>query len=121
MTMPTFPKNDPPLTREGNLNEIISSIAVEELSLSHLLNTEGEWLQYVPGTLPGLDGTASLDEVMQVNQSVKDTPADIVEQQMALSSKLGAAMKAPVLPGPRWPNRDVFNRKIHKATKSITI
>lgn len=28
MSMPTFPKNDPPLTREGSLNEIISSIAV---------------------------------------------------------------------------------------------
>ena len=28
MSMPTFPKNDPPLTREVSLNEIISSIAV---------------------------------------------------------------------------------------------
>ena len=42
MSMPTFPKNDPPLTREGSLNEIISSIAAEELSLSHLLNVEGD-------------------------------------------------------------------------------
>ena len=42
MSMPTFPKNDPPLSREGSLNEIIASIAAEELSLSHILNTEGE-------------------------------------------------------------------------------
>ena len=103
MLMPAFPKNDPPLTREGSLNEIISSIAAEDLSLSHLLNTEGERLQYVLGTLPGLDGVASLDEVMQVNQSVKDTLSGIVEQQMLLSSKLGAAMKAPVRPGPTGP------------------
>ncbi len=75
MSMPTFPQNDPPLTREGSLNEIISSIAAEELSLSHLLNVEGEKLQYVLGTMPGLDGAASLDEVMQVNKSVKDTLA----------------------------------------------
>ena len=38
MSMPTFPKNDPPLSREGSLNEIIASIAAEELSLSHILN-----------------------------------------------------------------------------------
>ena len=103
MSMPTFPKNDPPLTREGSLNEIISSIAAEELSLSHLLNVEGEKLQYVLGAMPGLDEAASLDEVMQVNQSVKDTLSGIVEQQMPLSSKLGAAMKAPVRPGPTGP------------------
>lgn len=103
MSMPTFPKNDPPLTREGSLNEIISSIAAEELSLSHLLNVEGEKLQYVLGTMPGLDEAASLDEVMQVNQSVKDTLAGIAEQQMVLTSKLGAVLKTPTLPGPEGP------------------
>lgn len=103
MSMPTFPKNDPPLTREGSLNEIISSIAAEELSLSHLINVEGEKLQYVLGTMPGLDEAASLDEVMQVNKSVKDTLSGIMEQQMALTSKLGAVLKAPTLPGPEGP------------------
>ena len=103
MSMPIFPKNDPPLTREGSLNEIISSIAAEELSLSHLLNVEGEKLQYVLGTMPGLDEAASLDEVMQVNKSVKDTLSGIMEQQMALTSKLGAVLKAPTLPGPEGP------------------
>lgn len=103
MSMPTFPKNDPPLTREGSLNEIISSIAAEELSLSHLLNVEGEKLQYVLGTMPGLDEAASLDEVMQVNKSVKDTLSGIMEQQMALTSKLGAVLKVPTLPGPEGP------------------
>lgn len=103
MSMPTFPKNDPPLTREGSLNEIISSIAAEELSLSHLLNVEGEKLQYVLGTMPGLDEAASLDEVMQVNQSVKDTLAGIAEQQMVLTSKLGAVLKTPTIPGPEGP------------------
>ena len=103
MSMPTFPKNDPPLTREGSLNEIISSIAAEELSMSHLLNVEGEKLQYVLGTMPGLDEAASLDKVMQVNKSVKDTLSGIMEQQMALTSKLGAVLKAPTLPGPEGP------------------
>ena len=42
MSLPSFPQIDPSLTREGSLNEIISSIAAEELSLSHILNAEGE-------------------------------------------------------------------------------
>ncbi len=100
MSIPTFPQNDPPLSREGSLNEIIASIAAEELSLSHILNAEGEKLQYVLGTLPGLDEAASLDEVLRINQSVKDTLSGIMEQQMMLSAKLGAALKAPIIPGP---------------------
>ena len=103
MSMPTFPQIDPPLTREGSLNEIIASIAAEELSLSHILNAEGEKLQYVLGTLPGLGEAATLTEVMQINQSVQDTMSDIMEQQMLLSGKLSAAMTAPVLPGPAGP------------------
>ena len=104
MSMPTFPKNDPPLSREGSLNEIIASIAAEELSLSHILNAEGEKLQYVLGTLPGLDEAATQDEVLRINQSVKDTLSGIIEQQMMLSSKLAAALKAPTIPGPAGPD-----------------
>ena len=100
MPMPTFPQIDPPLTREGSINGIISSIAAEELSLSHILNTQGEKLQYVLGTLPGLEKAADLEQVMKVNKSVQDTMSDVMEQQMLLTAKLSAAMKAPVYPGP---------------------
>ena len=103
MSLPTFPQIDPPLTREGSLNEIISSIAAEELSLSHILNAEGEKLQYVLGTLPGLGEAAAFEEVMKVNRSVQDTLSDVMEQQSLLTAKLSAAMKAPVLPGPAGP------------------
>ena len=54
MSLPTFPPIEPPLSREGSINEIISSIAAEELSLSHILNAEGESCEYVLGTLPAL-------------------------------------------------------------------
>ena len=103
MSLPTFPQIDPPLTREGSLNEIISSIAAEELSLSHILNAEGEKLQYVLGTLPGLASAATLDQVMQTNQSVQETLSSVMEQQMLLTGKLTSAMTAPILPGPTGP------------------
>ncbi|MFR9224390.1 MAG: hypothetical protein ACLVKN_22145 [Flavonifractor plautii] len=100
MSLPTFPPIEPPLSREGSINEIISSIAAEELSLSHILNAEGEKLQYVLGTLPGLEAAAALDEVMQVNQSVQETLSSVMEQQMLLTGKLASAMSAPILPVP---------------------
>ena len=54
MSMPSFPNIDPPIQREDAVNQILSSIAMEELGLSHILNAEGEKLQYILGTIPGL-------------------------------------------------------------------
>ena len=53
MSMPSFPPNGADLTREEALTMIIASIAMEELALSHIINAEGEKLQYILGTLPG--------------------------------------------------------------------
>ena len=55
MSQPSFPQNAN-FTREDVVNQILSSIAMEELGLSHIINAEGEKLQYILGTLPGLTG-----------------------------------------------------------------
>ncbi len=103
MSLPNFPNIDPPLTRDGSINEIIASIAAEELSLSHILNAEGEKLQYVLGTLPGLSGGADIGNVLDVNKSVQNTLDEITRQQLMLGAKLSAALDAPVLVGPTGP------------------
>lgn len=100
MSQPNFPTIDPPLTRDGSVNEIIASIAAEELSLSHILNAEGEKLQYVLGTLPGLSGGTGVQDVLDVNRSVQQTLDEITQQQLLLGAKLSAALDAPVFTGP---------------------
>lgn len=42
MSLPSFPKVDPPIEWENVVNQILSSIAIEELGLSHILSAKGE-------------------------------------------------------------------------------
>lgn len=49
MSLPEF--ENEPISREDAVNYILTSIAMEEMALSHILNAEGEKIQYVIGTL----------------------------------------------------------------------
>ena len=104
MSQPTFPSISPPLTRAEVINMILSSIAMEELGMSHILNAEGEKLQFILGTIPGLAGdAATIDEVLDANQSVHDVLDSSVQNQLLLNAKMIAALGAPVIPGPTGP------------------
>lgn len=101
MSQPSFPIPDPPISREEALNQIIASIAVEELGLSHILNAEGEKIQFVLGTLPGLeDGPPTLEDVLELNEGVRDVLDAVLKNQLLLAKKLAGAFSAPVLSGP---------------------
>lgn len=107
MSQPNFPKIDPPLTRDDVINQVISSIAMEELGLSHIINAEGEKIQYALGTLegsPGLASPATMDELLELNKSVCDTLDSVTQNQMFLKYKLQAALSAPTTPDPRPTN-----------------
>ena len=104
MSLPKFPTDPSKLTREDAINKVIASIAMEELGLSHILNAEGEKLQYVLGTLDGISGPgATIEEVLKVNESVTDLLEKAASNQQALSDKLKAAVTAPILRGPTGP------------------
>jgi len=93
--MPKFP-TDVNITRDDAINQILSSIAMEELALSHVLNAEGEKLQYILGTLEGSTPPepATIDQVLKANDSVRRLLEAVTYQQMFLKAKMADALEA---------------------------
>lgn len=103
VSQPNLPNITPAisLSRDDAINLLLSSIAMEEIGLAHILNTEGEKLQYVLGTLPGLTPpTASFADVLSVNASVRDTLEAVSKQEFLLQSKLNNVTSIQTLAGP---------------------
>lgn len=91
MSMPNIPDVNPEIniTKQDALNLTIVSIAMEELALAHILNAEGEKIQYVLGTLEGSDpGEITICDIMEVNKSIQKTLRDIIKTEMLLQFKM---------------------------------
>ena len=85
MSLPNIPNITPSisLNRCDAINLLLSSIALEEISLSHILNAEGEKLQlFVKQCLN------SPEDLLRVNESVNKTLRTVVKSQMMLEFKL---------------------------------
>jgi hypothetical protein len=97
MSQPLFPKI-PGLTREDALNQVMLSIAMEELGLAHILNAEGEKIQCVMTAMP--QGNTTLENALHTNQSVKDTLDKTLLNQMLLRGKIVDASDLTEIVGP---------------------
>ncbi|MBG9580252.1 hypothetical protein ABE42_13815, partial [Bacillus thuringiensis] len=71
------------LTRQEVINLLLSSIAMEEIGLSHILNAEGEKLQHFMK-----QKKRNFCEYIAINQSVNATLKTIVKSQLLLQLKL---------------------------------
>lgn len=103
MSYPNIPNISPTITitRDDAINLLLSSIAMEEIGLSHILNAEGEKIQFVLGTLPGITGPgATINDVLAIDQSVKATMDTAIKKELLLSSKLESVLSVPTLLGP---------------------
>ncbi|MFD1065857.1 hypothetical protein [Oceanobacillus locisalsi] len=85
MSMPNIPNITPivSLKRCETIDLLLSSIALEEIGLSHILNAEGEKLQAFLK-----DPHHCLQDYLKMNDSVNKTLRTIVKSQMLLQFKL---------------------------------
>lgn len=69
-------------TRCQAITDIISSVALEQAALSHILNAEGEKIQKIVAKAD------TADEMIKVNKSVNEMVNSIAEMEMLLQRKL---------------------------------
>ncbi|WP_152657822.1 hypothetical protein [Oceanobacillus sp. CFH 90083] len=81
------------INRDDVINLLLASIALEELGLAHIINAEGEKIQYVLGTLAtSPEGIASLDDLISINESVQCTLETVLKKELLLQTKLKNVM-----------------------------
>lgn len=90
MSMPNIPNISPNITidREDVINLLLASIALEEIGLAHIINAEGEKIQYVLGTLEGSTFSPTLEELLEINSSVNNTLSMTIKKELLLDHKL---------------------------------
>jgi len=84
LSFPNIPNITPliKLKRKDVVHLVIASIALEELSLAHILNAEGEKLQFVLAKDP------CISEILEINRSVQRILRSVINKQMLLQFKL---------------------------------
>jgi len=90
MSFPTIPPITPSISINRNqvCNLLLASIAFEELGLAHIINAEGEKIQAVLGTLPGVSIPTSIIGLLSINRAVNRTLQTVLKTQMLLQFKL---------------------------------
>lgn len=85
MSMPNIPNITPIISLDSceTINLLLSSIALEEIGLSHILNAEGEKLQHFLSSAP-----SQLNDLITMNNSINKTLRTIVKSQLMLTLKL---------------------------------
>lgn len=100
MSMPKLPSPNPDFTQEQALTMILSSIALEEVALSHIMNAEGEKIQHIISQTNGHDGCTAQD-ILAVNKSVTSLLEIVLQNQMILKNKMEKVLE--YLPKPPCP------------------
>ena len=95
MSMPNIPDLNPEICVdvEDALSVLIASIGIEELSLAHILNAEGEKIQSYLGTLEGQEVKRGvrIDELEKLDKIVNKTINTVMQKELVLLMKLETA------------------------------
>ncbi|WP_166246166.1 hypothetical protein [Paenibacillus turpanensis] len=84
MSLPNVPDITPDiqLTRKEAVNLLLTSIAMEEIGMSHLLNAEGEKIQHVLAQQP------TARKLLQFNRGTERLLRNLVKKEMLLQYKM---------------------------------
>lgn len=93
MSMPNIPDIKPKIdiNMEETINMLLSSIAMQDLGLSHIINAEAEKVQFVLGTLHNEETETEkycIDDVLKVNKTVDRTLRGVLKNQIMSQLKL---------------------------------
>jgi len=92
LSAPNIPNITPVISidRDDAINLLLVSIAMEELGLSHIINAEGEKIQLVLSKMAQTSFPSSpvVDQMMALNESVRQTLHIALKEEMHLQSKL---------------------------------
>ena len=111
MSMANIPDINPVINidRDDVVNILIASVAFEELGLAHLINSTAEELQAVLGTLrisglqpptpvPPIVAITSINDLFDLNESVRRTLRDVIKKEIILEFKLDDAISLLNMP-----------------------
>ena len=92
MSLPEFPNPENILTREEAINAILTSIAMEETALSHIINAEGEKIQYAIQCIDCNQCCVAMQMILDVNRSVTSLIEQINDMQLLMKNKMRLAV-----------------------------
>ncbi len=78
------------ITESQTITLLLSSIALEEISLAHIMNAEAEKIQFVLGTLNTsvpFPPTVTFQNILEIDRSVAKTLQDVVLKEVLLQIK----------------------------------
>ena len=96
MSMPRIPKAKHRPTLEETIIDLLESIALEEISLSHLMNAEAEKVQAFIGKDADFPFCSNYKEIITFNQSVNQLMDTMVMKEWLLLKKLEHVRKIEV-------------------------
>lgn len=104
MSLPVFPNPETILSREEAIQAILTSIAMEEAALSHILNAEGEKIQYAVAHAKANPCEADMHALLEINKSASSLVEKVTDMQMILKNKMRLAVDSlPPIPAPPHP------------------
>lgn len=101
MSLPKFIECKDILSREQALDAIITSIAMEEVALSHIITAESEKINYVLEKIDHKKEDVKL--ILEVNKSASKMIEQVIDMQIILKNKLKNALEYLPKPQPMPP------------------